>query len=67
METLILAGVIATLLVFILVLLKFIGDLTNKLMSRDYTDYSRAKVLEDEVKKEIEVIKKSGVAEIERY
>ena len=43
-------------LLFALVFIQFkvIGDLVDKLMSRDYSDYSKAKVLEEQVKKEIE-------------
>lgn len=67
MDAIILGGVILVLIVFILILLKIISDLVNKLMSRDYADYTRAKVLEDEVKKEIEIIKKTAIGETERY
>lgn len=55
-------------LLFALVFIQFkvIGDLVDKLMSRDYSDYSKAKVLEDQVKKEIEIIKQTPGPEFER-
>lgn len=67
MTELILGGVILTLIIFIICLLKFISDLTNKVMSRDFSDYARAKILEDEVRQEIELIKKHSIDETERY
>lgn len=63
----ILGATILLLAGIIFIQLKVQSDLVNKLMSRDYSEYSRAKVLEEQVKKEIEIIKsQTNGIELER-
>jgi hypothetical protein len=66
MSELILGAIILVLVMVIFVLLKIQSDLVNKLMSRDYAEYSRSKVLEEQVRKELEVIKNQNIGELER-
>ena len=66
MTDIILGLVILVLVAVIFVLLKIISDLVNKLMSRDFSDYSRAKVLEEQVKRELDALKNTPGIEIER-
>jgi hypothetical protein len=49
-----------------ILLMKKINDLINKLMSKDYMDYTRAKVLEEEVKATVQQIKEQP-PEAERF
>lgn len=49
-----------------IILMKKVNELINKLMSRDYQDYTRAKILETQVKAELENIK-DNAPETERF
>ena len=66
MAELILGAISLVLVIVIFVLLKIQSDLVNKLMSRNYEEYSRAKVLEEQVRKELDAIKNNSIPEIER-
>jgi hypothetical protein len=55
--TIVLGLVIAALFGIIVFQQNQIAKLTDKVMSRDYTDYARARILETQVKAELDAIK----------